>query len=607
MDNLNVLGTRLRETLHIQRALRLVWDSGPGWTIANLIIIVGQSILPLVSLYLTKLMVDAISAAVSAPPETRSFEPIVALVVLVGLAAIIDSVLSSVASLISEAQTQSVSDRVSAIIHAKSIEVDLEYYENPQFYDTLHRAQSDSPYRPPQIVNNLLTLIRTSFSLLGMVGLLISLHWAVAIGLFATTLPLMVVRLRFARVRFRWARQKSSAERQSQYFHYILTGQDYAKEIRLFNLGDMFAARFDAVRDLLRKEQLEITVRRSTWELFVQIGTTAALFGVYAFVANQALVGLITIGSLVMYFQAAQRAQALLREVLGSLASLYEHNLFLATLYQFLALEPKIARPLARPASIPRPMREGIRFENVGFTYPSSDKKVLENINLTIRPGEVIALVGANGAGKTTLIKLLCRLYDPTEGRITLDGVDLRDYDVAALRREISVVFQDYVQYFLSARENVWLGNIEASLETDERVIEAAKDAEAHEMFSGLKQGYDTLLGNQFENGQELSIGQWQRVALARAFMRDAQLVVLDEPTSALDVMSEHEVFERFRRIIAGRAAILISHRLSTVRMAHRIYVLEGRHMVESGTHEELMQLDGVYAGLFRTQSQHYQ
>jgi ATP-binding cassette subfamily B protein len=306
----------------------------------------------------------------------------------------------------------------------------------------------------------------------------------------------------------------------------------------------------------------------------------------------------------VMYFQAFQRGQSALNQMMSGLAALYEDNLFLANVMEFLALEPRVPEP-ADPVPVPEPMKVGIELEGVSFRYPGSRENALREISLTIRPGEHIALVGANGSGKTTLIKLLCRLYDPTEGRISLDGADLSGFETGALRRQISVVFQDYARYHLTARENIWFGDTTHQAENG-RVVAAAELSGADEVIARLPRGYDTVLGKQFQDGAELSIGEWQKVALARAFMREAQIIVLDEPTSSLDAQAEYEVFRKFRQLARGRTAVLISHRFSTVRMADRIYVLDGGRIVESGTHDELVRLGGTYARLFQLQASSY-
>ena len=328
------------------------------------------------------------------------------------------------------------------------------------------------------------------------------------------------------------------------------------------------------------------------------------MLAAYGFIIYQAFLGVIRIGDLVLYHEGLKRGQDALKGVLGRLSSLYEDNLFLANLYEFLDIKPKIAQP-PHPKPIPQTMKTGIVFNNVNFQYTTTTRQALKDINLTIKPGEVIALVGENGSGKTTLIKLLCRLYEPTSGRITLDGINLCDFDITQLRRQFSVIFQDYVKYHFSAQDNIWLGNIDTPQNTD-KIIAAARSSGADDVIKRLPQGYETMLGKWFEQGEELSIGQWQKVALARAFLRDSQVIVLDEPTSAMDPKAEYEVFEKFRQLIKNQAAILISHRLSTVKMADRIYVMDKGRIIESGTHEELIQLGGSYEFLFETQAKQY-
>ena len=595
---------KIQRTLRLDFALRLVWQSAPGWTVASLALLVVQGALPLVSLYLMKLTVDAVTTALEAPDKGAAFGQVALLIGVTGGVALVSALARSVAGLVSEAQGQVVTDQMSDILHAKSIEVDLEYYESAQYYDKLHRAQREAPFRPIRIVNGLVQVAQNGISLLAMAGLLFSFHWGIAAVLFVAAIPGLFVRLRYAGQKYRWQRQRTPAERQSWYFHWMLTGDRHAKEIRLFDLGSLFRRRFRDLRQQLRRERLEITTRRSIAELVAQTSATLAVFGSYAFIAYRTVQGAITLGDLVMYYQAFQRGQGFLQRVLSGLAGLYEDNLFLSNLYEFLDLKPKVVEP-RHPQPVPQPMQTGIAFDHVSFQYPTGTREVLEDISLHIRPGEVVALVGENGSGKTTLIKLLCRLYDPASGTITLDGVDLRQLETTALRRKISVIFQDYAQYHLTARENIWFGNV-AMPPDEEQIAEAARHAGADDVITGLPQGYETILGKWFEDGEELSVGEWQKVALARAFLRDAQIIVLDEPTSSLDAKAEYEVFRKFRQLAACRTAILISHRFSTVRMADRIFVLEGGRIIESGAHDELVRLGGTYARLFETQAQHY-
>jgi ATP-binding cassette subfamily B protein len=362
--------------------------------------------------------------------------------------------------------------------------------------------------------------------------------------------------------------------------------------------------RFRDVRWKLRKGRLAITSRRSLADFAAQTLTTAAIYGSYAYIAYEAIWGKITLGDMVMYYSAFLRVQGSLQGLLSNLAGLYEDSMFLSNLYEFLDLKRTVIEPV-HASPVPQPMQRGIVLDHVSFQYPGGARKALEDISLTIRPGEVVALVGENGSGKTTLMKLLCRLYDPTGGTITIDEIDLRQFETKALRHEIAIIFQDYAHYHLTARENIWLGN--TALQPDhESVVVAARRSGADEVIRALPHGYDTILGKWFADGEELSIGEWQKVALARAFVRDAQIIVLDEPTSSMDAKAEYEVFKSFRQLVSGRTAILISHRFSTVRMADHIYVLKHGSVIEGGSHDDLVRAGGTYARLFEMQAQHY-
>jgi ATP-binding cassette, subfamily B, bacterial len=596
------IAPRLQRLFFLRRALRLVWESARGWTLANILLLLIQAVLPLASLYLMKLLVDAVTLSLQA--HSPAFKPILGLVLALGGVSLLSALVSSLSMLVTEVQGQAVTDYVQSIIHAKSVSVDLSYYENAQYYDTLHRAQQEAPYRPIRILNDLLQVAGSTVTLLALMGLLFSLHWIIAAVLIFASLPGLFVRLRYSQRLYSWQRQATPLERQAGYFDWLLTGETHAKENRLFDLGGLFIRRFRDLRLKLRQERLRLTTRRTLTDLLTQVTGTLAIFSSLAYIAFQAIQRAITLGDLVMYYQAFQRGQGYLHDILNGLANLYEDSLFLTNLYEFLDLQPRVVEPSA-PRPLPQPMQRGITFEHVCFSYADAGKSVLEDINLSILPGEHVALVGLNGAGKTTLIKLLCRLYDPTAGSISLDGIDLRQFETAALRCQMSVIFQDYARYYLSARENIWLGNTVLAPD-DGRIQEAARQAGADAVISRLPQGYDTPLGKWVEDGQELSIGEWQKVALARAFMRDSQILVLDEPTSALDAAAEFEVFQQFRRLAVGRTTILISHRFSTVRLADRIYMLSGGRITEAGSHTELLRQGGEYARLYELQAGNY-
>ena len=598
------LRDRLRYIVRVERAVRLVWESGPKWTVASGILVLIQGVLPLASLYLIKLVIDTVSAGMTDPDTDGALRNVMTYVGLAGLVALLSAAVNALAGRISDEQGQRVVDHIHGILHAKSIEVDLAYYEDAAYYDALRRAQSEAPVRPLQIVNGLMSIAQQTVTMIVIAGLLSTFHWLITVILFVAVVPGIFVRVLYADQMYEWKRRRTSSERQASFYDWMLTGSLYAKEVRLFDLGRLFIDRFKDLRRQLREERLAIATRRTIAELVTQFSATIAIYGSYGFIAYRTVQGAATIGDLVMLFQALRQGQSALREMLMGIAGLYENNLFLSNLYEFLDLERKIVEP-EKPVAVPHPMQSGIVLDRVGFSYPNGTRKALEDISMAITPGEHVALVGENGSGKTTLIKLLCRLYDPSDGCITLDGIDLRSIGTADLRRGISVVFQDYARYPLPVRENIWFGNVD--LPPDQtRIEEAARQADADGVVARLPDGYDTNLGKMFEKGEDLSIGEWQKIALARAFLRDAQIIVLDEPTSALDPKAEYKVFEKFHQLTTGRTAILISHRLSTVRMADRIFVMDQGRIVESGPHEALMANDGLYRQLFETQARYY-
>jgi ATP-binding cassette, subfamily B, bacterial len=595
---------RIKETLQLGRALRFVWGCARVWTLANGLLLVLQSFLPLLSLYLMKLTIDAISAGLNNPDKNLAIRQVGLLVLLMGLTALFSTFTRSASALIRERQSQAVTDHMTGTLQEKSVAVDLEYYESPRYYDTLHRAQMEAPFRPTRLVNGLSQITQNGISLLALAGLLWSFHWSITVVLFLAVLPGIAIRLRYAEKMFTWQREQTAAERQAAYLNWLLTGSSHAKEVRILNLGPHLINRFREVRQKLRREQFKMAARRTLAEMVAQTSATLAIYGAYLFIAYRTLKGETTLGDLVMYFSAFQRGQGFLQECLTGLAGLYEDQLFISNLYEFLDLKNKVVDPV-EGLTFPRPMHSGIVFDRVSFHYPDSGKNVLLDISLTIRPGQVVALVGENGSGKTTLIKLLCRFYDPSEGQITLDGNDLRRFRKSDLRNEISTLFQDYARFHSTVRENIRFGDI--SLPPDhKRILQAARSAGADEIIAALPNGYETLLGKWFRDGEELSVGEWQKIALARAFVRESSIIVLDEPTSSLDVETEFNVFQKFRQLAAGRTAVLISHRFSTVRMADVIYVLHQGRVIESGSHEDLTRLGGTYARLFETQACSY-
>lgn len=591
-------------TLRLGPALRLIWQSAPGWTVLSLALVAVQATLPLLGLYLLKLVVDAVSGGGAASGTGAPFGDTLLLIALVALVGLLVAAGNTLAALASEAQAHLVTDHVLHLLHEKSTQVDLGYYEDPRYYDVLHRAQSEAPFRPQRVLNNLLQVTRSGLTAAGIVLLLLTVHWIVPLLLLAAVVPALFVRLRYTDRIERWKRQRSSTERRALYLDRLLTHAWHAKEVRLFGLGPILMGRFCDLRDRLRGERLRLGRQRALGDMTVQLGASLAILAAFALIAYKTYLGALTVGDLVMYFGAVQKAQALLQMMFVGLGGLYEDNLFLSTLDDFLTLEPQVV-PAADPKPVPNPIRAGFELDRVSFRYPTSSRPLLEDVTLAVRPGEMVALIGKNGSGKTTLVKLLCRFYDPSGGAITLDGVDLRVLCPDELRRQITVVFQDFARYQMSARDNIWFGDVHRPPDLG-WIAEAATAAGAEDLIRGLRHGYDTILGNWFEAGEELSAGEWQKVALARAFASAAPLMVLDEPTSALDARAEAKVFETVRRLGRDRAVLVISHRFSTVRMADRIYLLDGGRICEHGTHDELIGQGGMYAELFELQAAAY-
>ncbi len=589
--------------LMLGRAAAFVWKSSRGLTIANLFLTLIQGLLPLIPLYLMKVLIDSVEEVISGG-EPSSFGHIGLLIGIMGGVALLSALVKSIAGIVEQTQARVVTDYMQDILHRKSIEVDLGYYEDSKFYDTMHRAQGEAPYRPTSIVNGFIRTVQSSISLLAMVALLLSFHWIVAVILIAAALPGVLVKLKFSKVSWKWQRTRTETERKAWYKHWLLTSAGHAKELRLFGLGEHFRVMYMNLRAILRREILGIAKRRATADLATGAVATLLIYGSLAFIAKQAFAGLITIGGMVMYFGAFQRGLGYLKGLLGSLAGLYESNLFLSNLFDFLDIEPSIIDP-SEPEIFPPSIVDGIVFNHVNFNYTSSDKKVLDDVSLRINPGEMLALVGENGSGKTTFVKLLCRLYDPVSGSVSIDGTSIKDFRVEDHRSNIGVIFQDYARYHLTAAENIRLGDIKHS--PDDSVIRlAAEAAGADAMIENLPDAYDTVLGRSFKGGMQLSIGEWQKIALARAFIRDAPIVVLDEPTSALDAKAEHALFVKFRELVQGKTSLIISHRFSTVRMADRIAVMDKGRIIEHGTHEELMEINGKYREMYKIQASAY-
>lgn len=565
----------------------------------QLVLLVFQSGLPLVNIYLLKLLIDAIEAQVRI--GDGDYQPIFALLLMMGGVLLVSSWVATLAGYVSTAQAQRVSDYMSVLLQEKSAAIDLQFYEDPQYHDTLHRAQTQGLYRPVQVLNSLTSALQNGLSLTAVAGLFVLLHWGVALVFILTALPALFIRVYFSKVLYEWQRRTTQLERESYYLNMLLTNERYVKEIRVFDVAALFIAKFKALRDRLYGEKLGIEGKKARAEVLSRTAEIVATVGIYGFVAYRAAGGHLTVGDFVLYFQAFQKGQSSLKAMLNSLASLYENRLFLKYIFEFLQIEPEVKDA---PQALPLPRIEaGIAFEGVSFAYPSSRERqrVLHDIHLDLPRGQVVALVGENGSGKTTLIKLLARLYDVTEGRITFDGTDIREAALSDVRQRISVIFQDFSKYYLSVNDNIQVSDMHHERD-EERIACAARQTGAADFIEALPDGYANMLGLRFMKGTELSGGQWQKIALSRAFYKEADIIVLDEPTSAIDPIAEYEIFERLREIARDKILILITHRLYNLKMADQIIVMEQGRIIERGTHKELTQARGQYFKMFEKQ-----
>jgi ATP-binding cassette subfamily B protein len=584
-----------------RRALELVWTTSRRLTIAlGLLTLIG-GILPAVIAYIGQLIVDGVlTATQSANPDTRG------VLLLVGLEALVVIAVAATQRGISASQSllrALLGQRVNVMILEKAMTLELAHFEDSEFYDKLTQARREASSRPLSLVNRTFGLVQNAISLTSYSVLLFAFSpWAVVI-LVAAGLPSFFAEAKFSGDAFRLFRWRSPDTRMQMYLETVIAREDGVKEVKLFQLGPRLLQRY---RDIFKKlfvEDRKLTIRRDTWGFLLGLVSTGALYAAYGWIVITAIAGAITLGAMTMYLVLFRQGQSAVAASLTAVSGMYEDNLYLSNLYEY--LEQPV--PVRRGNAVHGPYTErGLEFENVSFSYAGAKEKALSNISLQIKPGESLALVGENGSGKTTLIKLLTRLYDPTEGRILLDGLDLQEWDVETLRQRVGVIFQDFGRYQFSVGENIGAGDVR-HIDNRERWEEAATTGLAAAFIEDMPDSYETQLGRWFKGGRELSGGQWQKIALSRAFMRsDADILVLDEPTAAMDASSEAEVFEHFRTASSNKMTILISHRFSTVRAAAQIIVIHKGEILERGTHDSLLAEDGQYAHLFNLQAQGY-
>ncbi|MEV4312545.1 ABC transporter ATP-binding protein [Actinocrispum sp. NPDC049592] len=605
----------------LPRVFKLSWDTSKPLTIALVVMTVISGLVPTMTAWVTKVLTDSVVEAIQIHSSGRPDATVLSIPLLgsfgltsvgkiVGVAVIqlVVLTLSALASAVTTVSQQLLQERMVLTIRHQVMDhasrMHLGFFEGSASYDLMRQASQEAPMRPASMMNSALGLVRTAITFFSMITLLVTVSPILALVALLAPLPAFISQSRYGQRAFWLNYLVSPIRRRMDYLSTLVTTDQYAKEVKLFGLGPYLVDRFEKLGQVYYSRQRKLirqrTIAGSSWNMLSTLAGTA----IYLYIALRAVQGELTLGDLTLYTYAATQVQSSAGGLFTGFAGMYENNLYLDTLYRFLDTKPEITKPES-PAPLPSPLTGHITFENVSFAYPGAGEPALDNVSFDIAPGETVAVVGKNGAGKSTLIKLLCRLYDPTDGRILLDGVDIKTLDPDELQTQISAMFQDHVSYQATAAENIGLGDL-PSLEDRDRIEISASRAGIAERIERLPRGYDSPLGRWFDEGVSMSGGEWQKIALARAFIREVPILVLDEPTSALDAQAEHDLFTRLRKLAEGRTTLYISHRFSTVRQADRILLLDRGHLSEQGTHEQLMDLDGGYAELFTLQAAAY-
>jgi ATP-binding cassette subfamily B protein len=603
---------RLGALRNLPPFLRLVWQTSPGISIAQVALRLVRALIPVAALYVGAKIIDEVVRLTHAPSPGTSFAEwfasgalghIALLLVLEFALGVISDLLGRGISLLDSLLSEKISTATSVRLMDHAARLDLEDFEDSEFQDRLERARTQAAGRTglmSQLFGQAQDLVTiASFA----AGLAVYAPWLIVL-LAVALIPAFIGEAHFNAQSYWLNYHRAPERRELDYVRQVAASADTAKEVKIFGLHSFFIDRYLELAVSFFRANRKIAIRRAAWGSLLTAISTIAYYFAYAYIVWRTLLGEFSIGSLTFLAGSFLRLRGLLEQLLSGFSSVAGQALYLDDLFSFFEIEPEIVSP-ANPRPFPNPIREGFSFEDVGFRYPGAERWAVRNLSFHLRAGEVLALVGENGAGKTTLVKLLARLYDPDEGRILLDGHELGEYDLFELRRNIGVIFQDFVRFHLNAADNIAVGSIEARGDR-ERIVKAAERSLADEVIAKLPAGYDQVIGKRFKTGVDLSGGEWQKIAIARAYMRDAQVLILDEPTAALDARAEFEVFQRFKELSAGKTAVLISHRFSSVRMADRIVVLGDGRVEATGTHEALLAQGGRYAELFELQAAGY-
>ncbi len=595
------MNERFSALSNLPRFFKLVWKTSPKLTLSNALLRIARSAIPVAILYVGKLIIDQVVHFSQTPQTNHAY--LWKLVVIEFLLAILADALSRATTLVDSLLGDLFSNYTSIQIMEHAAILDLDQFEDSTFYDKLERARQQTVGRTvllSQVLSQLQDLITMGFLA---AGLVVFNPWLILLLVIAV-IPAFLGESYFNDKNYSLSRRQTPERRELDYLRYIGASDETAKEVKIFDLSDFLSDRFRFLSNKFYEQNKRIAVKRSVWGSLFSVLGTLGYYGAYVFIIAKTIAGVLTLGDLTFLAGSFRQLRTLLEGVLSRFTAVSQGAIYLKDFFDFFDIQPKIkVSEKARP--FPKPIKYGFTFEDVGFKYVNSKQWANRHLSFTLKAGEKLALVGENGAGKTTLVKLLARLYDPTEGRILLDGHDLKEYDLEEVRTQIGVIFQDYLRYQMTVSHNIAVGNINQK-ENKELIINSAKQSLADALVQRLPDKYEQALGKRFNQGVELSGGEWQKIALARAYMKDAQLLILDEPTSALDARAEYEVFERFAELTKDKTAVLISHRFSTVRMADRILVLNKGEILEEGSHEELLERKGRYAELFQLQAKGY-